>query len=366
MLSVSLGVPTAKFLRRYWQKKPLVVRGAIPGFRDPITPDELAGLACEHGVESRLVRGSGKRFRVEWGPHAERRFAALGRKSWTLLVQEVNRYVPDAALLLDLFSFLPNVRVDDVMVSFAARGGSVGAHLDSYDVFLVQGQGRRRWRFHTTKTKNTRFVPNQPLRILERFSPHVDVVLEKGDMLYIPPGFAHHGIAESPCLTYSIGFRALGIGEARAAFAGARASAELLRDPPLAPAKNPGAIPPALLRRVREAVRSLSATNEDIDRWFASYATRLKPGHTMEPARVPRLGKRATVVRSEEGRFAFLPRSRGLYLYVGGEEIEVSAREADVARLVCAKRRFDASELRRAPKLSEQLFAMGALHIARA
>jgi 50S ribosomal protein L16 3-hydroxylase len=358
-------MPVAKFLRRYWQKRPLLVRSAIAGFVDPLTPDELAGLACEHGVESRLVRGAGKRFRVEWGPHSERRFSMLGRRNWTLLVQEVNRYVPEAALLLDRFAFVPNVRVDDVMVSFAARGGSVGAHLDSYDVFLVQGLGRRRWRFHRKKTRSTRFVPNQPLRILERFSPHVDVVLEKGDMLYIPPGFAHHGIAETACLTYSIGFRALGEGEARAAFAGSRATTELLRDPPLAPAKNPGAIPPALLRRVRDAVRTLSASNEEIDRWFASYATRLKPGHAMEPARVPRIGKTSIVLRSEEGRFAFLPRARGLYLYVGGEEIEVSAKDADVARLVCAKRRFEGKELLRAPALVRRLFAMGALSVTR-
>jgi 50S ribosomal protein L16 3-hydroxylase len=280
-------------------------------------------------------------------------------------VQEVNRYVPDAAQLLDLFSFVPNVRVDDVMVSFAARGGSVGAHLDSYDVFLVQGQGKRRWRFHTKKTENTRFVEGQPLRVLARFAPHVDVVLEKGDMLYLPPGFGHHGIAETACLTYSIGFRAIGVAEARAAFAASQSDAALLADPPLSPAKNPGAIPPALLRRVRAAVRTMSASNEAIDRWYASYATRLKPGHTMEPARVPRLGKTAVVARSEEGRFAFLPRARGgLYLYVGGEEIEVPAREADVARLVCTKRRFTAAELLRAPKLTRRLFAMGALAVA--
>lgn len=367
MRFVSLGMPVSTFLRRYWQKRPLVVRGAVPDFRDPLSPDELAGLACEHGVESRLVRGRNKRFRVEWGPHAERRFSTLGRRNWTLLVQEVNRWVPEAALLLDRFAFVPNVRVDDVMVSFAATGGSVGAHLDSYDVFLLQGQGRRRWRFHTKKTTDTRFVPGLPLRVLQRFSAHEDVVLERGDMLYLPPGFAHHGIAETPCMTYSIGFRALGLAEARAAFAASQESTQLLTDPPLRPAANPGAIPPALLRKVRAAVRSLPATNDAIDRWYASYATRLKPGHTMEPGRVPRLGKRAVVARSEEGRFAFLPRPRGrLFLYVGGEEIEVSAKEAAVARLVCTKRRFTGEELTAAPKLVRRLFAMGALHVLRA
>src|SRR5688572_2940733 len=130
---------TKEFLRSHWQKKPLLVRNAFPTFQDPVDPDELAGLACEDGVESRIVRK--KNWQVTWGPQAEEVFASLPERDWTLLVQEVNRWIPDAALLLEPFSFLPNVRVDDVMVSFAAPGGSVGPHLDSYDVFLVQGQG---------------------------------------------------------------------------------------------------------------------------------------------------------------------------------------------------------------------------------
>jgi 50S ribosomal protein L16 3-hydroxylase len=139
-----LGVTPSRFLREYWQKKPLLVRGAFPAWKDLISPDELAGLACEAEVESRIVRGKGKRWEVAWGPHPESRFANLPEREWTLLVQEVNRWVPDAALLLDHFSWIPNVRVDDVMVSYAEPGGSVGPHLDSYDVFLVQGLGERK------------------------------------------------------------------------------------------------------------------------------------------------------------------------------------------------------------------------------
>ena len=144
-----LGMPVARFMREHWQKKPLLVRGALPGMRDPLTPEELAGLACEDGVESRIVRerGGARPWEVTWGPHHESFFASLPEDGWTLLVQELNRHVPEAALLLERFAFVPNVRVDDVMVSFAAPGGSVGAHLDSYDVFLVQGMGERRWRW---------------------------------------------------------------------------------------------------------------------------------------------------------------------------------------------------------------------------
>ena len=380
------GISVARFLREHWQKKPLLVRNAFPGFRDPITPDELAGLSCEDGVESRIVRekGGARAWEVTWGPHPESTFAALPEHGWTLLVQEVNRWVPEAALLLDRFSFIPNVRVDDVMVSFAEPGGNVGPHVDSYDVFLVQGQGERRWRWHTSPTTDTRLVPEIDLRVLAKFRPDADEVLGPGDMLYLPPGFAHHGVAVTPCLTYSIGFRAPSAGEVWASFANAARhrpeAARLLADPELSPAAHPGAIPPAMLARVREMVRSIDTSDEAIDRWFASFATQLKPGHGLEPPRrapdatkvFARLSRGDTVARSEEGRWAFLPRGRGaLLLYVGGEEIDVPAEAADLARMLCSARRHDGRVLRKtaatsaARALLVRLFAMGALRFGR-
>ena len=362
------------------------MRNAFPGFRDPISPDELAGLSCEDGVESRIVREKGgtRPWEVTWGPHPESLFASLPERGWTILVQEVNRWVPEAALLLDRFAFIPNVRVDDVMVSYAEPGGNVGPHLDSYDVFLVQGQGERRWRWNTSPTKDTRLLPDLDLRVLAKFRPDADEVLGPGDMLYLPPGFAHHGVAVTPCLTYSIGFRAPSAGEMWGSFV-ARArerpeAARLLEDPELSAGAQPGAIPKAMLARVREIIRSMDVSDEAIDRWFASFATRLKPGHTIEaPRRAPdakaidaRLSRGETVARSEEGRWAFLPRARGgLLLYVGGEEIEVPAAAADLARAICSARRHDGRTLRSLAKtaagrsLLVQLFAMGALRFAR-
>lgn len=388
------GMSVARFLREHWQKKPLLVRGAFPRFRDPISPDELAGLSCEDGVESRIVREEpsadekkrgARPWEVTWGPHEESRFESLPDHGWTLLVQEVNRWVPGAALLLDRFSFVPNVRVDDVMVSFAAPGGSVGPHVDSYDVFLVQGQGERRWRYHTKPTKDTRLVPDLDLRVLASFRAEADEVLGPGDMLYLPPGFAHYGVAVTPCLTYSIGFRAPSAGETWASFAAAACArpeaARLLEDPPFSASAHPGAIPPALLARVREMVRSIDTSDDAIDRWFASFATRLKPGHAIEPPRrapdeaaiLKRLARGDTVARSEEGRWAFLPGVRGaLRLYVGGEEIEVAAPAAELARTLSAGRRHDGRVLRKmaakssaARALLVRLFAMGALRFAR-
>ncbi len=377
-----LGMTTARFLREHWQKKPLLVRGAFPRFRDPITPDELAGLACEDGVESRIVRekGGDRPWEVTYGPHPEERFAELPAEGWTILVQELNRHVPKAALLLDPFSFVPNVRVDDVMVSFAAPGGSVGPHVDSYDVFLVQGRGKRRWMYGAGPVEDKRLVPGLELRILERFEPAHDDVLEAGDMLYLPPGVAHHGVAVTPCLTYSIGFRSPSAGEMWKDFASELAtrpeSAALLVDPPLSPARDPGAIPEAMLARVREVVRSMDLSEDAIDRWFASFSTRLKPGHEIEaPHRVPdektilsRLRGGHAVARTEEGRFAHLPRGGGkLWLYVGGEELDVPRAAASLAKLVASKRRFMGEELashardRDARALLVALFAMGAL-----
>lgn len=378
-------MPVERFLSEHWQKKPLLVRGAFPKFRDLISPDELAGLSCEDGVESRIVREKGGAYpwEVTWGPHPESRFEELPEEGWTILVQELHRHVPKAALLLDAFSFVPNVRVDDVMVSFAAPGGSVGPHLDSYDVFLVQGSGERRWQFHRRKTKDVRLLEGLDLRILERFVPEVDEVLSSGDMLYLPPGFAHYGVAVSPCLTYSVGFRAPSHAEMWKDFAESLSSrpdaCRLLEDPPLR-VTDPGAIPPAMLARVREVIRTMDPSDEAIDRWFASFATRLGPGRTMQEKSRPeteasvraKLERGGVVVRSEEGRWAYLPvgETRGLRLYVGGNEIDVPPSASELARLLCSKRRFDAHtiavecERSRASKdLIVRLFRLDALRV---
>jgi 50S ribosomal protein L16 3-hydroxylase len=365
-ISLLGALTTKRFLAEHWQKKPLLVRGAFPGFRDPLDADELAGLSCEDGVESRIVRA--KRWRVIYGPQDERIFAKLGDERWTLLVQEVNRWVGDVALLLDRFDFIPSVRVDDVMISYAAPGGGVGPHLDSYDVFLLQGEGERRWRWSARVVKNARFRPGLELRILERPSFDREEILRRGDMLYLPPGFAHEGTAVTPCLTYSIGFRAPAFAEMWRDFASHAASTDLLSDPPLTPAANPGAIPPALLARVRNAVRSIDTSDDTVDRWFASFATRLKPGHDLEaPRRRRRPSKRA--FRTEDGRWAFLPRPRGaLLLYVAGREISVPRAAASLAQRLCASRRFEDLTPKNAAEsaLLEHLFTIGALFPASA
>ena len=197
----------AQFLAEYWQKKPLLIRQAIPNFKGLMSPNELAGLACEDDVQARIIKQKKHNRSVQNSPFDEGDFSKLPAKDWTLLVQSVNHYLPDAADLLSLFNFIPHARLDDLMVSYAPSGGGVGAHVDSYDVFLLQGSGRRNWKI--SAQTDLSLVDDAPLKILQNFKSEQEWVLEAGDMLYLPPQIAHWGIAETDdCMTYSIGFRA--------------------------------------------------------------------------------------------------------------------------------------------------------------
>jgi 50S ribosomal protein L16 3-hydroxylase len=196
----------AEFLTEYWQKKPLLIRQAIPNFQGLLTPNELAGLACEEDAQSRIVKNVDDTWQLIHGPFDEEMLTTLPKKNWTLLVQSVNHHLTEAAALLSQFNFIPHARLDDLMISYAPRGGSVGPHMDSYDVFLLQGSGKRRWKINTKP--DLTLIDNVPLRILKHFKAEQEWVLEPGDMLYLPPNIAHHGISQDDdCMTYSIGFR---------------------------------------------------------------------------------------------------------------------------------------------------------------
>lgn len=193
------------FLRDYWQQQPIVIRNAFLGFEDPISPDELAGLAMELGVDSRIISQKNSAWHVEHGPFEQ--FDSLPASHWTLLVQAVNEHVPVANELLRAFRFLPDWRIDDLMVSYSTPHGGVGSHVDQYDVFIIQGQGRRRWQVGKKEPLKT-LLPHPDLKQTEPFNPIIDEVLEPGDMVYIPAGFPHCGASEQASLNYSVGFRA--------------------------------------------------------------------------------------------------------------------------------------------------------------
>ncbi len=204
------GLDPDEFVSRYWQKKPCVIRNAFAGFESPVSPEELAGLACEDGVHCRLVveQQDDIPWQLRYGPFTEQDFLGLPATHYSLLVSECEKWVPELAALLDEFRFIPDWRIDDLMLSYAPEHGSVGPHIDEYDVFLLQALGRRRWLYTEARPHNTRLIPNLDLAILREFEADQDIVLEPGDLLYLPPGCAHHGIALERCMTYSVGFRA--------------------------------------------------------------------------------------------------------------------------------------------------------------
>ncbi len=347
------GLTPRAFLRRHWQKKPLLVRGAIRDFRDPLSPQALLALATGPDVESRLVleRGGRRPWQVIPGPQDPARLRRLGATHWTLLVQEANRFVPALAGLLERFDFVPRWRVDDVMVSFAPRSGSVGPHVDGYDVFLLQGGGRRRWQIAR------RFDPacreNLDLSVLRRFTPEREWVLEPGDMLYLPPGVAHCGTALEDCLTYSIGFRAPSHAELVLAFAeeAARAlpSSRRYADPDLVPTRHPGALSAAALRRLRGILRQELALPDA--RGLAGTLGRLltRPsGPQPEPLRRRcspasvrrRLARDAGLLRADASRVAYFSRGRrGALLFFDGDARDLPPPLAFAAPLL-ADRRF--------------------------
>ena len=278
------SMPAEEFLLYYWQKRPLLVRGAWKKFKPPIDGDELAGLSLEDEVESRLVIGP--EHIVEFGPFSADRFNHLPNKQWTLLVQAVNLWVPEVHTKLDEFCFLPRWRIDDVMVSYASKGGGVGPHYDDYDVFLLQGKGQRRWQIGAGECEpNTPLIDHQDLKILADFQPDQELTLNEGDMLYLPPRWAHNGIALDECITFSIGCRAPSVGEMLDDLATeiiARGEQKFLRDPPLAPPKDSDEI---LLNYISEVkTLLLSVLNDDtlLAEWFAQYMTQPKYPHLIE------------------------------------------------------------------------------------
>jgi len=281
------GLSPQVFLRRHWQKRPLLVRGALPGFRGVVGKSALFALASRDEVESRLVERRGKKWQVTHGPLPRARLGRTGARNWTLLVSGVNCYSEAAERLLRRFSFIPQARLDDVMVSYAAPGGGVGPHVDSYDVFLVQGAGKRLWRI--ARPRGFAIVPDMPLKQIAGFRAEEEVLLGPGDMLYLPPGWGHDGVALDECFTCSVGFRAPGGAELAAAFLDHLHEKGLpdagYRDPGLRATRHPAKIGGEMTAFAEKALSRISWQKSDVRDFIGRYLSTPKPNVVFSPAK---------------------------------------------------------------------------------
>lgn len=262
------------FLRDYWQQKPLLIRQAFPNFQSPLSADELAGLACDTDTARLVLEKGGKTpWEMQHGPLRKKDFAKLPATHWTLLINDIEKLLPKFTEIIEPFRFIPDWRIDDLMISYAVDGGSVGPHVDAYDVFLLQAQGQRRWQISSQTCVEDNFIPDIDLRIMQSFTAEEEWVLEPGDMLYLPPDVPHYGVAVGECMTYSIGFRAPSRADLLEDLLGhileQPAMQERFRDPKRSLQADPSTLAEADLERLTEFVLAALPDRAAIRAWLA-------------------------------------------------------------------------------------------------
>jgi 50S ribosomal protein L16 3-hydroxylase len=350
-----------RFLREYWQQRPLLMRQALPGYVCPLSADELAGLSCEAEIESRLVleKGGERPWEARHGPFDDETFGNLPATHWTLLLQDMDKHCAPVAQLLEPFRFAPDWRVDDIMISYAPDQGSVGPHIDDYDVFLVQGYGKRRWRVHTQPVEESDYIDGLDLRILPHFTAEYDWLLEPGDVLYLPPNVAHWGVAEGECITCSVGFRAPLLHDLARAWTehliDRRIPSGRYRDPAIQPQDNSGEILDAVVARLHKDLRALQNDESDAFRlWLGGYLTETKenlmatpPDETLTSAEfLAALEQFGEIERSGYARMAFCRGQNGIdHLFVNGEALALSSEHDGFLPLLTEQRQYAIDEL---------------------
>jgi 50S ribosomal protein L16 3-hydroxylase len=349
------GLTPKAFMQRHWHKKPMVIRQAMPGFTPPLDRTDLFDLATQDEVQSRLVVQASadgtQGWRFRHGPIARKAMPPLKQAGWTLLVQGVDLLDEGVHALMNQFRFVPDARLDDVMISYATDGGGVGPHFDSYDVFLLQAHGQRRWRIG--RQKDLSLQPDMPLKILARFDPEMEFVLDPGDMLYLPPRYAHDGIAVGECMTYSIGFRSPSRGELAgellqrlAEDAQDYVGCALYRDPKQGAVQGSGEIPDALVDFASRALEDALRDPLAIRRVMGEYFTEPK-GHVSFEANRPRV---------LEGALTLDRRTRMMYdmhhVFVNGDSFLSSGRDAQLMRRLADQRHLGAAEVKRLSRLA--------------
>jgi 50S ribosomal protein L16 3-hydroxylase len=329
------NITPEQFFKEYWHKKPLLIRQAIPNFTPLLTREELFALAAKEEVESRLISFFDQHWEMKNGPFAK--LPTKQKKDWTILVQGVNLHHDAADALMQQFRFIPDARLDDLMISYATEAGGVGPHFDSYDVFLLQAHGQRRWQI--SAQKDLSLVEGMPLKILSKFKSQQEFVLEPGDMLYLPPHYAHDGVALGECMTYSIGFRAPSFQELGESFLNFMSDSIDLpgryADPDLQAGSPPAEIGDEMLSKLTDEINKIRFTDDDVTIFLGEYLTEPKPSVFFNTPEKPLTPKRFAAAAQKQG-IALSSKTRMLYkgkhLFINGESFAVN--RADKAILV--------------------------------
>ncbi len=351
-------VSRQRFLAEYWQRRAVVLRQALSPECLKLAPDELAGLACEPDIESRLICRTGDtEWSLQHGPFDETVFGTLPERGWTLLVQDVDKHLPDVAALLDAFDFIPDWRLDDIMISYAVDGGGVGPHIDHYDVFLIQAAGRRRWRLSDRAFTEEDLLEDCPLRVLRGFPVDEDWVLEPGDVLYLPPRVGHWGTALGECMTWSVGMRGPSDAELMAAWAAHLAQGERphLGDSIKGPVENPTRLSRQDIANACSLMQGgVPQDDAAFRRWLGGYLTEPKPGFEIDPCERPTSAEQSAHWRTEGrwlyrhpwARFALLETDADtLTLCCQGEALDVDKALAPALAVLCRQRQLPIDRL---------------------
>jgi len=364
------GLTHQQFLDEYWQKKPCLIRQGLPGLQFPLSAEEIAGLACEEDVPARILQETGgdAGWTVQHGPFSDEDFANLSPSHWTLLVTDLEKHIPELQALVEPFRFIPDWRIDDLMISYAVDQGSVGPHWDEYDVFLIQVDGKREWRVDTKPYTDADLRPNPDLKILSRFNAAQSWVLEPGDILYLPPMVAHYGIALGECMTCSVGFRAPAYDDMLASL-----SEELLckpdirqrySDPDLETRDNPGQIEQFEIQQVRKKLETLMQLDDaSFARWFGQYVTEPSMDWVMPSEEILGseelhgiLDAESQLVRSTASRMAWTDSHGSLLFFADAESSALPHSLQELIEYLCRSYQYDTQTLQQLMGNEESAF----------